>query len=101
MGTTYLLPADVYRWRGGPEGGVVPRAPQRTPKGAGVAATGAHGSDAGAAGGAAGGAAARPGEGPEAVSIRHYAHVLTEHCPVAHAAKYLLGLDGAPPRGSS
>lgn len=26
----------------------------------------------------------------EGVAIRHYAHVLTEHFPVVHAAKYLL-----------
>jgi len=49
VGTTYLLPADVYRW----------------------------GADQAGQGGL----------------IRHYAHLLTEHCPVTHAAKYLLGLE--------
>lgn len=58
VGTTYLIPAEVYRW---------------------VAATGS-GSGSGLEGAASG------------VAIRHYAHALTEHFPVVHAAKYVLGL---------
>lgn len=48
VGTTYLIPANVYRWTS---------------------------------------------TAMSSFNIRHYAHVLTEHCPVVHAAKYLLGLE--------
>lgn len=53
VGTTYLIPAAVYRWN-----------------------------------------ASLPSDGlhvGRAATIRHFAHVLTEHFPVVHAAKYILG----------
>jgi hypothetical protein len=72
VGTTYLIPASVYRWRAGGAGATSPppRAVSEVPAPAASAP-----------------AASAP------VSIRHYAHVLTEHFPVVHAAKYLLGVE--------
>ena len=67
VGTTYLLPAAVYRWNSSSGfvhqvGGEYRRRSSSQDDGAGV-------------------------------SLRHYAHVMTEHYPVVHAAKYLLGVE--------
>ena len=62
VGTTYLVPAAVYRWNS-----------SSSSRGSNVRSSSVH--EAGY------------------FNLRHYAHVLTEHYPVVHAAKYLLGIE--------
>mmetsp|Transcript_79036 Transcript_79036/g.154569 ORF Transcript_79036/g.154569 Transcript_79036/m.154569 type:complete len:650 (+) Transcript_79036:38-1987(+) len=77
VGTTYLIPAKVYRWKAGGRS-----AQNQKPTESALPARAPPAATAAAAEG-----------GVAAMTIRHYAHVLTEHCPVVHAAKYLLGLE--------
>jgi hypothetical protein len=71
VGTTYLLPAAVYRWHS------------------------RHVLDGKSSGGSGVGPpiSSSRGGGQARLVVRHYAHALTEHFPVVHAAKYLLEVE--------
>jgi hypothetical protein len=71
VGTTYLLPAAVYRWHS------------------------RHVLDGKSSGGSGVGPpiSSSRGGGQAGLVVRHYAHALTEHFPVVHAAKYLLEVE--------